>query len=120
MSQRISTFRDWADSDWSETYRPLPVSVDDLAAWSATGTGPRLIDPWREGCAPATPCPAGEEPTVRTRAHQSLFTAHAGNLEFHVRITYIAERPPPDVEERIVAIFRELALAAIADRARVD
>jgi hypothetical protein len=120
VSAHFTLFRDWADSDWGEMYRPLPVSSDDRAAWSAARTTARLIDPWREGCAPATPCPAGEEPTVQTRAHQSLFAAHAGNLEFHVRITYIAERLPPDVEERTVAIFRELALAAIANRERLD
>jgi hypothetical protein len=117
VSAHFTLFRQWAGT---ELYRPLPISVDDLAAWSAVRTGTRLIDPWREGCAPATPCPTGEEPTVRTRGHESLFAAHAGNLEFYVNVVYIAERLPPDVEERTVAIFRELALAAIAERERVD
>lgn len=120
ISAEIALYRDWADSDWSRIYPELPVASDDLEDWSIAiwaSDDPRVR--W-EGCGPATPCGDSENPTVRTYALQTRFQAHVGNLEFYVRVSYIAEELPADVRERTIEIFRDLVLTVVDSRERVD
>ena len=49
------------------------------------------------------------------------FNGHVGNLDFdEVRVQYIAEVIPADVESRVLAIFRDLVLAVLDTYERVD
>jgi hypothetical protein len=114
-----AVYRQWGDSSWVGAYPELPVWSDDLERW-------RLFDITRdpevrwEGCGPATPCEDGEEPTVRTYGLRAWYSGHVGNLELDVRIEYIAEHLPADVEDRLVEIFRDLVFAVVDSKERVQ
>lgn len=112
VSAEIKLYRRWEDSQWSDSYPALPVHSDDLDDWATGILSSRDRGVWREGCDP-DPCGEGAGPTVATHAWQTRFTGHVGNLELHVRITYVAEQLPPDAEQRTIAIFRGLVLAAV-------
>lgn len=113
-----AVYRKWEDSD-EQSYPELPVWSDDVELWRQFDItrDPRVV--W-EGCGPATPCEDGEEPTVRTYGLRAWYSGHVGNLELDVRIEYIAERLPVDVEDRLVAIFRDLVLAVVDSKERVE
>jgi hypothetical protein len=119
VSLNMALFRQWRDSSWYGVYPEIPVGSDDLRDWSFGIPRPGRNVVW-EGCGPATPCAGGEEPTVRTYSSQTGFYGHVGNLEIYARITYIAEHLPADVQDRITAIFRELVLAIVDSKERVE
>jgi hypothetical protein len=121
ITSEITLFREWGDSDFAAVYPELPVASDDLDDWSvAVSTSHKDDDPWWEGCGPATPCADDEEPTVRTYVWKTNFEGHAGNLEFYVRVYYIAEHLPFDAESQTIEIFRDLVLAVVESRERVE
>jgi hypothetical protein len=120
ITSETRLFRTWEDAQWRDSYAVLPLESDNLDDWRIAIRHSRDKGVWWEGCGPDQPCADGEEPTVRTRAWQTQFDGYAGNLEFWVYITYVAERLPADAEARTVEIFRSLVLATVESYERVD
>jgi hypothetical protein len=117
---RIRLFRSSTHSD-VVVLDELPLASADLADWELAAFI-SSVDPhveW-EGCAPATPCVDGEEPTVRSHEATTFINGRVGNLLFEVQIDYTAEALPADVERRNLAIFRDLVLADVARRERAE
>lgn len=116
ITAQIQLYRTWADAPNSRLqYWPeLPVASTNLDDWERTSTKRDDQRVWWEGCGANTPCKGDEEPTVRSYVSRWAFRGHVGNLDFdEVRIQYIAERIPPDVESKVLAIFRDLVLAVL-------
>ncbi|HEY8473652.1 MAG TPA: hypothetical protein VIL37_13585 [Natronosporangium sp.] len=112
----IRLYRDIADA-WPSTDYELPIESADLNDWlPATGYHEEFV--WYEGCGPDTTCDDGELPTVL--AWQSELRGRVGNLEFRLRATYRSTDLPADVEMRNAAMLRDLVLAALEGRERVE
>lgn len=103
---------------WFRDFQALPVESDDLGVWPLGVSRPISVV-W-EGCGPGVACAEGEKPTVRTHVRQASFEGHIGNLEINARINYIAEGLPADVAERTAAIYRDLVLAVVDSKERVE
>jgi hypothetical protein len=119
ITSETRLYRAWEESRWREVYPALPLESDNLDQWRVALASSRDKGVWWAGCGPREPCPEGREPTVQTRAWQTQFEGHVGNLEFYVHIIYIAERLPADAESRTVEIFRSLVLATMESYERV-
>lgn len=114
----IRLYQDIADA-WPSTDYELPVGSTDLSDWlPATGYHDEFV--WYEGCGPDTPCADGEPPTVRVLGWRSELHGRVGNLEFELHATYRSTDLPADVEMRNAAMLRDLVLAALEGRERVE
>jgi hypothetical protein len=120
ITSETRLYRTWEDAEWRAFYPLLPLESDNLDDWRGAIGLSWDKGVWGEACGPNQPCADGEEPTVQTRAWQTQFEGYAGNLEFYVHITYVAERVPADAETRTVEIFRSLVLATMDSYERVD
>lgn len=107
------------DSPNVDLYPALPPEPGELDQWDQAASWNRKRRVWWEECEPA-PCAEGQEPTVRTYAFQRDFKGHVGNLEFDVTVAYIGETLPRGVEVTVVSVARDVVLAMVATKQRVD
>jgi hypothetical protein len=123
ITAQIQLYRSWESSPNSQlrSWPALPVASDNLDDWERTATTRDDQRVQWEGCGGDTPCEEDEEPTLRTYVSRWAFRGHVGNLDFdEVRVQYVAQEIPADVESRVLAIFRDLVLAVLDTYERVD
>lgn len=121
IEAQFRLYRDHADSTFVELhlYPELPPEPGELDEWDEAFPTTGQQRAWWEECEPA-PCAEGQDPSVRTYAFQRDFRGHVGNLEFDMTVAYIGETLPPGVEVTVVSVARDVVLAMVATKERVD
>lgn len=120
VNAKFKLYRDReADSPNVDLYPELPPEPGELDEWDEAFPTTGQQRAWWEECEPA-PCAEGQDPSVRTYAFQRDFRGHVGNLEFDMTVAYIGETLPPGVEDTVVSVARDVVLAMVATKERVD